>query len=734
VYDSLGDYAKARELYERALAIFEKHLGQNHPNVATLVNNLGEVYISLGDYAKARELCERALAIFEKHLGQNHPNVAMLVNNLGSVYKSLGDYAKARELFERALAIDEKHFGKDHPNVAIDVNNLGFVYDSLGNYAKARELYERALAIKEQFRQPEGLWIAYYRVSVVLDETGRPAPAIFFGKNAVNTIQTLRTAISAMEQSLQKSFLEDKDHVYRHLADLLIDQGRLPEAQQVLAMLKEEEYFDFIRRDAESKDVRQTRAAYTPIETPWAERYGQVNARLAALGREYGELREKQRQTGLTQSEKTRVAALRNDLKTGRKAFRAFLAELTAELGKVGAERAAEIGEKQLGRLRALQGTLRQLGGRAVTLHYLATDDKLRIILTTPDAQLVRDADISSADLNQKIHQFRTVLQNPQANPLPLAQELYDVVLGPAAGDLKGAGAQTLMVSLDGALRYLPVAALHDGEQYAAQTWRIVVFTEAAKTRLTTPSAPDWRLAGMGLSREIPGFSPLPAVPDELEGIVRRGPDDEDGVLPGVVFLDEDFSEDRMIDALFDGYPVLHVASHFVFRPGNETNSFLLMGDGGELSLARLKDPDFDFIDVELLALSACETAMGGGKGADGREIEGFGALAQNQGAKAVLATLWPVADNSTGQFMRNFYRLRQEENLSKAEALRRAQVGFITGSAGRPPAAPAADKRAKIIHTKPDNAPADGFVPDSAAPFAHPYYWGPFILMGHWL
>jgi CHAT domain-containing protein len=171
-----------------------------------------------------------------------------------------------------------------------------------------------------------------------------------------------------------------------------------------------------------------------------------------------------------------------------------------------------------------------------------------------------------------------------------------------------------------------------------------------------------------------------------------------------------------------------------VFRPGNETDSFLLLGDGDELSLARLKEGDFDFIDVELLALSACETAMCGGKGADGREIEGFGALAQNQGAKAVLATLWPVADDSTGQFMRNFYRLRIEQNLSKAEALRRAQVAFITGSAGILPTVSATDERAKVTYSKSDNAPEDWFVPDPNAPWAHPYYWGPFILMGHWL
>ena len=84
---------------------------------------------------------------------------------------------------------------------------------------------------------------------------------------------------------------------------------------------------------------------------------------------------------------------------------------------------------------------------------------------------------------------------------------------------------------------------------------------------------------------------------------------------------------------------------------------------------------------------------------ANGREIEGFGGFAQRQGAKAVLATLWPVADKSTGLFMKNMYELRQKKDLTKAEALQQAQIAFIISK-----------------H------------------YSHPFFWGPFILMGNWL
>lgn len=124
--------------------------------------------------------------------------------------------------------------------------------------------------------------------------------------------------------------------------------------------------------------------------------------------------------------------------------------------------------------------------------------------------------------------------------------------------------------------------------------------------------------------------------------------------------------------------------------------------------------------------LSACETAMGG-VGADGKEVEGFAVLAQNRGAKGVLATLWSVADESTGEFMREMYRFRVEERLSKAEAIRRTQLAFIRGDA----VAGGEDGRDRGVGVA---AEGDGLQPNLKAPYAHPYYWAPFILMGNWL
>ncbi len=123
--------------------------------------------------------------------------------------------------------------------------------------------------------------------------------------------------------------------------------------------------------------------------------------------------------------------------------------------------------------------------------------------------------------------------------------------------------------------------------------------------------------------------------------------------------------------------------------------------------------------------LSACETAVGGGKDANGREVEGFGALAQNQGARGVIATLWPVADQSTGQFMQLFYGYRQNTpGMTKAEAMQKAQQAFIEGKVG--PALVEISRGAK----RSDGATVSAGVNTTD----HPYYWAPFILMGNWL
>jgi CHAT domain-containing protein len=295
------------------------------------------------------------------------------------------------------------------------------------------------------------------------------------------------------------------------------------------------------------------------------------------------------------------------------------------------------------------------------------------------------------------------------------------------------------MWSLDGVLRYVPVSALNDGKQYLVEQYQNVVFTPASQARLKDAPARNWDALGLGVSKahgeRIPA---LPGVLDEMRGIIREsvvinaGTNNQLGVLPGVVKLDEQFTQEAMLTQLRQRPKVVHIASHFQFSPGNETNSALLLGDGSFLSLAQIKSLPNIFGGVELLTLSACNTATGG-SGANGKEVEGFAVLAQRQGAKAVVASLWPVADRSTMLLMQEFYRSREARNgESKIAALREAQLKLLRGEM-TVDATPSTNRQIRHEEAQPGEAKRALFKPDPKAPFAHPYYWAPFILIGNW-
>jgi CHAT domain-containing protein len=221
-------------------------------------------------------------------------------------------------------------------------------------------------------------------------------------------------------------------------------------------------------------------------------------------------------------------------------------------------------------------------------------------------------------------------------------------------------------------------------------------------------------------------------VKEELRSIVREKGQSQEatGVLPGRVFLDKAFTKTAMRDAL-GHYQVVHIASHFSFKPGNESDSFLLLGDGGSLTLEQIRDSASPmFTEVELLTLSACDTATGGE--ANGTEVEGFAVLAQEQGAQAVLATLWPVYDESTGVLMQRFYKHRAEKaGATKVEALQQAQLSLLSG---QPPGLRGnGSTRSRRVGTAGQKNGGPPFTPDPNAPYAHPYFWAPFILIGNW-
>jgi len=173
------------------------------------------------------------------------------------------------------------------------------------------------------------------------------------------------------------------------------------------------------------------------------------------------------------------------------------------------------------------------------------------------------------------------------------------------------------------------------------------------------------------------------------------------GALEGEGWADASFTEQRFED-LLEGpkdFSVLHLGTHFRLRPGNAMRSFLVLGDGSKLTLDRIQA--MDFTGIELLTLSACQTALGGAVTDDGREVEGLSSVVQRRGAVNVVASLWQVEDASTARLMNGMYRDLASGKVDALRALQRAQLSLRS------------------------------YKKDGAHPYEHPYYWAGFVLSG---
>jgi CHAT domain-containing protein/Tfp pilus assembly protein PilF len=716
VYDDLGEKQKALDYYTQALPL--SRVVGDRAGEATTLNNIGLVYSALGEKQKALDYYTQALPL-SRVVGDREGEAATL-NNIGAVYSALGEKQKALEYYSQVLPLS-RAVG-DRAGEAATLNNIGAVYSALGEKQKALEYYTQALPLATAVNDPILESGISYNL-MVSQRTPQPALAIFYGKQAVNLLQQVRGNIQGLDKELQKSFLASKNDYYRGLADLLIDQGRLPEAQQALDLLKQQEYSDYVRGGAGDTLSPLT---LTPAEERAEADYQKSTAQLVSLGEQWARLKKIATRTP---EEEKQFRDLSNQLDAASKGLDAFYARLYVLFGKDSAANKQVADVK--GDVSALEDQIAETSHTAA-LYTMVTADHYRVIVITATATVAREYAITGMELNKKVADFEQVLRNPGQDPKPLAQELYTILIGPVKADLDQAKAETLVWSLDGVLRYVPVAALYDGNQYVVENYNTVTITPASIAHLSEkPDVSNLSAAAMGISHQYEaGLPALPAVAVELGDVVKdANVQRANGALPGTILLDGQFTELAMEKQL-DGRPnVVHIASHFVFKPGDDSQSYLLLagkdeaGAGFHLTVADFRDnKNLALRHTDLLTLSACETGMSG-SASNGREVDGLGTMAQLKGARAVISSLWSVNDASTGQLMGDFYKrwVDGAGKVTKVEALREAQLDLLLG---RVTAAAGADGRGFARAKTGSEAPKG---------YAHPYYWAPFVLMGNW-
>jgi CHAT domain-containing protein len=740
LYRDLAQQQTALDYYNQALPVW-REVG-SRSGEALALSDIGRAYADLGQPRKALEYCGQSLPIWRET--GNRRGEALTLNNMGRDYSDLGEADKALELDLQALLIWREV--EDRRGEALALMTIGWAYSALNQKEKALGSELAALSLARVAGDPGIEGGIENTLMVGFRKEHRSEEAIFFGTEAVNSYQQIRKNIEGLDKALQTGFVQSKSATYRTLAELLVEAGRLGEAEQVLDLLKEQELKEVVRGAAENAAAKaeplRLNGAQQKAESD-LEATEKTAVALTQMSAEYAALLAK---TARAPEEEARLKTLGAKIEAGNGEVSDFFRKtLYPELAqKAGTQDANALLSKEKSEVSRLQNTLAGLGPNVMGIRLLLGDEHAYAIVVTAQARKKFELQATPAELRGKVLQVRDDLRTPSSNPKPHLAELYAMTVAPLEGELNAlerssqekGRVPTLLWSLDGVMRYLPMAALYDGHRYMVGRFNNVLFTPESYGHMTASAAASqapFRVLAMGLSKSYGGLPALPGVMPELDAVARDPAVPEShGPMDGILLPNDRFTYAALKTELGAGsvFPVVHIASHFVLESGSGTEPYLMLGgessgdpDGYPLTLSRLEDSTVSFHGTRLLTLSACSTAKGDVT-KDGLEMDSLGMIAQQKDAEAVLATLWDVNDASTSRIMSDFYaRWVAHPADGKAEALRQAQLAFLRGPAASPHGG-----SGRGIQAAEDSMPAF-----QGAGYSHPFYWAPFVLIGNY-
>ncbi len=597
----LGNLAEVQEQPQSALEFYQQAATQNSPVRLSAQIHQIELLIELNRRQEAQQL----LLPIQTQLANLPPSqthvyaqielaealVKLKPQNLTAVAQLLAHAQKQAKMLGNLRA------------ESYALGGLGRLYIKTQQWEESKRLIQQALTIAQTIRAPEIAYQWQRLMGELLSTTGDRPRAIAAYSEAVDTLQSLRQDLVAINQDVQFSFREQVEPVYRELVDLLLQDS--PDTSQ----------------EQRQKQLFSARATIEALQL----------AKLADFFRE---------------------------------------ACLTSQ-----------------------PQPLEQVDPTAAVIYPIILRDRLEVILSLPGQMLRHYAtSLPQEQVEDIVSRMRQSFRSTSfaQERLPLAQQVYAWFVEPAAADLASHHIETLVFVLDGSLRNLPMAALHDGKQYLIEQYRIAI-SPSLQIFNPRPLARNHLKALIGgLTGGGQDFSALPGVKQEVSSI--------SATVPATTLLDRQFTTAALqANVKTLAFSVMHLATHGQFS-SKASETFILTWDGplnvkGFSALLANRN-SLDSSPIELLVLSACQTAKG-----DKRAALGLAGVAVRSGAHSTLGTLWTVSDESTADFMVQFYRELLKPKVTKAEAVRQAQLYLL--------------KQSK---------------------FSHPYYWAPFILVGDWL
>jgi CHAT domain-containing protein len=739
-HNNLGDYQKSNQYLEEVIVQAKKFklrafesIGFSLQAAVSLRQNNPQRAIVLSQQAietmkgSNSSILDNYMSVFGSGLEEVQKTTALVLQS--EAYQAIGRYTEALEATQSALKVSQakpllgnqitKPIQKSlEQELHVQIGNIHYQTGSLDLSLKS---YQTALAIDTQ-KQSDTTPL-FFGLARIYRDQNQPSLAIAYYKQAVQEIEQVRSKNRKLSKDLQISFLESLigfsnfkvSDVYRQLADLLLSQGRILEAQQVLELLKVQELKDFTR--VTRAGGQPSSITLSPTEAKILEQHGS----LITLGKELETCQKTNCATKTQLLEKRRALT---------EQFNQAIAAETASLQQRPADDKAFLDPRNQFGTTAQQIIKAQPG--TVLVYPLVLENKLWLLIAAEGGILKKfEVPVPQKQLGETVLKFRQLLQSPTSDISQVqatGQQLYTWLIKPIESELKANQIKHLVFAPDRVTRYIPMGALHDGKQYLIENYTVSNILSANLTRVgeVAPlNLQETSVLALGLSQSVADLPPLPSVPSELDAIVRQSANDPRGVYPGKELLDRNFTFASLESNLF-GHRILHIATHGKFEPGRPDASYLMMGDGQKLPIPKIETLQ-DLGDVKLVTLSACETALGGA-GQDGTEIAGLSYYFLAKGAQAVMASLWLVNDSSTSQLMQKFYTNLSQPNgakVTKAAALQKAQIALIRNQANFKD-----DQRGSIQVKSSTGSPSN---PQSNN-LQHPYYWAPFILIGNGL
>jgi filamentous hemagglutinin family protein len=654
-YNAYGDLLLSlNEIFDAInyLKMALKHAkeSKNPVIIASVMNNIANVVIVDDDVRTGIQIYDNALAFLSND--DNNTLKAKIYLNLAYVISMIGSYEESIAAFNEALIFVQQL--PDNHDKAFDYISLSqtslMIHNSFPDKSslaeQSFELLETAQKIGETINNDRIISMASGHAATILEKSGQYEKAL----------QKTRYAIFTAEQKKYKEILYKW---YWQAARLFREMGNETQAialyQSAISMLTDirEELFNGMRLKIDIFDID-----IKPVYLGLAEIY------LDQADRENNP------------KEKEQKILLARDVMESLK---------NAELSDFFEDECLAI--KQQTEPHSFNRTPKGIA----LLYPIALPERLTVLITLPDGIKHYNLDIPYQELNKLVRTYRKDIQIRSSNQfLAVSQKLYQLLIQPVENDLIAENIHTLLVAPDGVLRLIPFASLHDKEKFLIEKYAIVTIPSINLTDTAiSQHKQKMKILVAGLSDAVQDFSALPSVKEELSDI---------NVIMNAqkMVMNDAFTISNVQNEFKDNdYTIVHFATHGVFG-GTGKHSFLLTYES-HLDMNALEDlmslGKYRNHQVDMLTLSACQTALG-----NERAALGLAGVAVKAGVRSAVATLWYVDDQATSLAIRELYRQLKKDNMSKAKALQNAQKMLI-----------------------------------SKRQYWHPIYWAPFLLIGNW-